>query len=111
MIDYDATMKSIGNDHTLFETLVQIYLEDYPALLDDLRQAITSDGYEKIYSAAHRLKGLVSNFHAKELVEILAEIETSTRLGRGTPDATIVQQISDLCASVAAELKMRLGGS
>lgn len=111
MIDYDATMKSIGNDHTLFETLVQIYLEDYPALLDDLRQAITSDGYEKIYSAAHRLKGLVSNFHAKDLVEILAEIETSARLDRGTPDATIVQQISDLCATVAAELKMRLGGS
>ena len=113
MIDYDATMKSIGNDHTLFETLVQIFLEDYPALLDDLRQAITSDGNEKIYSAAHRLKGLVSNFHARELVEILAEIETSARLARGTTDADadLVQQISNLCATVAAELKMRLGGS
>lgn len=111
MIDYDATMKSIGNDLTLFETLVQIFLEDYPALLDDLRQAITSDGYEKVYSAAHRLKGLVSNFHAKELVAILAEIENSARLARSAPDADVAQQISDLCATVAAELKMKLGGS
>ncbi len=111
MIDYDATMKSIGYDHTLFETLVQIFLEDYPALLDDLQQAVASDGHEEIYSAAHRLKGLVSNFHAKKVVEILAEIETSARLASGTPDAATVQQISDLCATVAAELKMRLGGS
>lgn len=111
MIDYDATMKSIGNDHSLFETLVQIFLEDYPVLLDDLRHAITSDGFEKIYSAAHRLKGLVSNFHAREVVEILAEIEASARLASGTPDAAVVQQISEMCATVAAELKMKLGDS
>ena len=110
MIDYEATMKAIGNDRTLFETLVQIFLEDYPALLVELVQAVASESHEAVFSAAHRLKGLVSNFHAKELVDILAEIEVSARSTQSTSTAVAVQHISTLCATMASELKSRLAG-
>jgi HPt (histidine-containing phosphotransfer) domain-containing protein len=111
MIDYEATMKAIGNDRTLFETLVQIFLEDYPALLDNLGHAVTGESHEAVYSAAHRLKGLVSNFHAKDLVDILAEIEVSARSTESTSTASAVQHISMLCANMATELKSRLAGA
>ena len=111
MIDYEATMKSIGNDRSLFETLVQIFLEDYPALLADLGQAVKSESNEAVYSAAHRLKGLVSNFHTKELVDILAEIEVSARSAQSTSTAVAVQNISMLCTAMANELKSRLAGT
>lgn len=111
MIDYEATMQSIGNDRSLFETLVQIFLEDYPDLLDDLGQAVASESHEAVYSSAHRLKGLVSNFHAKEVVDILAEIEVSARSEQSTSTATAVQHISMLCTSMATELKSCLEGS
>lgn len=49
LIDYEATMKSIGNDRSLFETLAQIFLEDYPTLLNDLGQAVTGESHEAVY--------------------------------------------------------------
>lgn len=111
MIDYEATMQAIGNDRSLFETLVQIFVEDYPALVEDLGQAVMVQSHEEVYSAAHRLKGLVSNFHAKEVVDILGEIETSARLRQTTSTAAVVQHISMLCTTIAAELKIRLEGT
>lgn len=111
MIDYEATMKAIGNDRSLFETLVQIFLEDYPALLDDLWRAVACENPQAVYSAAHRLKGLVSNFHAKELVEVLEEIEVSAMSTQSSSTTTVIQHVSVLCTTMATELKSRLAGT
>ena len=105
MIDYEATMRSIGHDRTLFETLVNIYLEDYPTLVSELESAVVGQNPERVYGAAHRLKGLVSNFHDSTTVNLLAKIELEARTEKNSSNLEAVKFVSELCAATGEELK------
>ncbi len=108
MIDFEATMRSIGNDRALLVTLIGIFLEDYPGLLSELEQAAINGNPTAVYGAAHRLKGLVSNFHAESVVERLSEIEMAARSSQRTPAVDTLNQIAELCGATAEELKSLL---
>ncbi|MFO0939964.1 MAG: Hpt domain-containing protein [Pirellulales bacterium] len=105
MIDYEATMRSIGYDESLLETLIDIFLEDYPLLVSELEKAVRDQDSESVYGAAHRLKGLVSNFHDRITVELLAAIELAARTEKNSSNLVTVKQVNELCAATGEELK------
>lgn len=108
MIDYEATMSAIGNDRGLLEILIGMFLEDYPGVLAELQAASALGNSQEVYSAAHRLKGLVGNFHANTAMEELARIETSARGSNAIPSAETLARILQLCELTAEELKRYL---
>ena len=77
MFDVEATLKRLGNDRQLFADLVQFFLEDYPVLMDRLRQGLQDRDLAEVALAAHSLKGLAANFDALDVVDAAAVIETA----------------------------------
>lgn len=57
----------LGNDQELLEEIIQVYFEDSPELIEQLRDAIDAGDAKRLSAAAHRLKGLLSNFAIAEL--------------------------------------------
>jgi len=105
-----ALLELFGEDEDLLRELVGLFLEDSPALLNDLRAGVAGQDAAKVERAAHTLKGSVGNFGAKGTAELALRLEIMGRtrdLG-GAPEALTalereLQRISARLAGFAAE--------
>lgn len=81
VFDRDAALAmSLGNP-ALLRQLVSLFVDHYPGLLDDLRGAITQADAPQVHELAHRVKGAVSTFHAREAYRTAGELERAGKSG------------------------------
>jgi HPt (histidine-containing phosphotransfer) domain-containing protein len=57
--------------------LVRFFFEDYPGVLAQLRRGVSNRDGESVERAAHRIRGLVSNFDDQRPTEAARRLETS----------------------------------
>lgn len=81
MFDAESMLKRLGNDRRLFAELLEFFLEDYPILLERLRQGLHDRDQAAATIAAHSLKGLTANFDALTVVGVAAAIENAAHDG------------------------------
>lgn len=81
-LDHDAAMQRLGGDKELFQEFISIFQEDIPGLFRQLEEAVGKGQPEQIQKTAHALKGLVSNFGAKECVDAALKLERAGKLNQ-----------------------------
>ncbi len=81
-LDHDAAMQRLGGDKELFQEFISIFQEDIPGLFRHLEEAVGKGQPEQIQKTAHALKGLVSNFGAKECVDAALKLERAGKLNQ-----------------------------
>ena len=79
IVDKEELYGRLGDDSELLQELVEMFLEDYPPLLDKLKSAINNGDFESIERTAHTLKGSISNFAAHDAVKAAYEVESAGR--------------------------------
>lgn len=79
VLDRTALMERMDGDTELLAELAAIFLEDCPRLMAAAREAVADRNEEAVVTAAHAIKGAVSNFCARGCVEAAYALE---RLGR-----------------------------
>ena len=92
-------MSRVGGDAELLREIAVLFLEDYPRVLDELRNAIARQDFRTVERTAHGLKGSVSNFGAAAAVEAARAIEV---LGRTHQLGEVSQVIRSLELALAA---------
>ena len=97
-------LSRVGGDVELLKEIANLFLDDYPNSLHDLRQAVDAGDARRIERAAHGLKGSVSNFGAAPAVEAAMKLET---LGRAQ-QLTEVEQVLHTLELVLAALRPEL---
>jgi CheY-like chemotaxis protein len=75
VLDKDAALAEVGGNVRLFRELAGLFLDEYPRLLDEIRQAIGRRDAPSLKRAAHTLKGSVSNFRAPAAVGAAWKLE------------------------------------
>lgn len=95
-LDFEASLRRLGNDRNLLLQLIQFYVEDSPVLLQSLRAALMNGDPQAAESAAHRLKGLAANFTCSTAVSAAGSIEQTARAGE-------LQGVDALMAAVERE--------
>jgi HPt (histidine-containing phosphotransfer) domain-containing protein len=73
--DFEKTRQDIDNDRELFDEIVQMFLEDSPALIASIRNELSSREFETCRRNAHTLKGLVSVFFAERCRQAAERVE------------------------------------
>jgi HPt (histidine-containing phosphotransfer) domain-containing protein len=68
-------LKAFDGDPGFLQEVVDVFLSDYPKLIDDLRQASQDLDRNLLMRSAHSLKGMLKNFRAENAAEIAYEIE------------------------------------
>jgi two-component system sensor histidine kinase/response regulator len=81
-LDKEAVLDRVGGDESLLKEITEIFLAEYPTLLQDIREAIQRADAAKLERSAHTLKGSVSNFGADEATNAAYELEMLGRKGR-----------------------------
>ncbi|MEN6370454.1 MAG: response regulator [Armatimonadota bacterium] len=75
IVDVEALMERVGGDKDLLSEITDLFLEDYPKLMSELKNAIDSADNKSVERAAHTIKGSIGNFTTGETYEAALAVE------------------------------------
>jgi HPt (histidine-containing phosphotransfer) domain-containing protein len=82
--DREGLLERVGGDRELFDEIVRMAAADFPAILDQLREAAAAGDSERARMHAHSIKGAAANVGAVALHLEAAAAETRAKAG-GVP--------------------------
>jgi HPt (histidine-containing phosphotransfer) domain-containing protein len=104
-VDRTGVMNRLGGDEDLFGEVIDLFLEDCPARLTAIRQAVDRRDGEAIRIAAHALKGAAGNLSAAGLFEAAYILERLGAEGRLDAAEGAWRQLSAHAAAVMDALR------
>jgi HPt (histidine-containing phosphotransfer) domain-containing protein len=93
VFDEEALMDNLDGDIEFLEETVAMLDEDYPPLLDEIRQAAAARDAAALVQPAHTLKGMLANFCAAPAEAAARELEFKARENRLADVDTAVQML------------------
>jgi CheY-like chemotaxis protein len=108
-LDQELLLKAFDGDWDFLKEVVDVFLSDYPSLIDDLRRAHKHGDSDTLMRAAHSLKGMLKNFQAEPAAEVAFELEKKGKADTfdGVPEAieNLAGQITQLDQALRAILE------
>ena len=104
-LNADGLIRSFENDQQLFEELVEIFLDDFPQMLNTLRDSLMSSDAKTFKRTAHSLKGMLRNFQAEAAAETAFELEQIGEQGKLDDADRIVDSLAAQLDDVARKRK------
>jgi two-component system, sensor histidine kinase and response regulator len=92
-VDISATLQSVGGDQNLLVDLFEVFQQDYPKQLAELRNAIDAGDAERMAQVAHSLKGAVGYFGAQTVHALVYRLETMGHQAEFEEAASLLQQL------------------
>ena len=81
VLDKVELMERIDNDFEFLAETLEVYKNDYPELISQMRKALSQQDLTGLGAGAHTLKGLVSNFAAHTAIASAAKVEAMANPG------------------------------
>ena len=94
--DEETLRQRIFGDDALMVELVELFLEDLPARLAAIRQAILEHHAQALYAAAHALKGAATTLSTDALANVAGELEQLGASGDMTAATAASDRLSDV---------------
>ncbi len=87
--DKDEILEKFDGDKEFIAELVEIFINDAPEQLSEIKEAVGNLNSEDLQKSAHKLKGAIANFEQKAAFETALKIEMMGRNNRleGAEDA------------------------
>ena len=105
LFDRTAILERVDNDEELLKEIIDLFLEDCPRLMEDIRTAVKTNDAVLLRHAGHTLKGSVGNFAAHSAFEAARVLEVMGKdnnlAGSGGALASLEQIIVRLCPALA----------
>jgi two-component system sensor histidine kinase/response regulator len=121
MLDFDSgadlmilnqrlALERVGGDEELLREVAQLFLEEYPRSLGEIRVAVEAGDAKLLEREAHSLKGAAANFGAEPVVSAALALEIMGRkaqIGEAPPglaalEAALTQLHAELEALAAS---------
>ena len=64
VLDRALALSRVGGDEDLLREIAGLFLDDYPNLVEKIKQALAANDARGLERASHSLKGSVANFGA-----------------------------------------------
>ena len=81
ILDETELMERIDNDLEFLADALELYNEDYPELISQMRSALSRQDSGALADAAHTFKGLLGNFAAHPAIEVALKLEVMAKQG------------------------------
>lgn len=73
--DRQALLTAFDNDWEFLTETIDMFVDDYPAMMENIQAAISSKDATGLRQTAHALKGMVGNFQAKSTAQAAFTLE------------------------------------
>jgi CheY-like chemotaxis protein len=81
ILNLDLLLARVDGDQDLLQELIEVFLEENPRMLQEVRDAVGRNDAERLKIAAHTLKGAVGNFGAEAPVTAAQQLEIMGKTG------------------------------
>ncbi|GEM_PF-6793747 len=81
MIDRDAIANALGFSRKDIDMVLDLFVADATASLEQLDRAVEQNDLAKLLDAAHAIKGSAGNFKLEDLYEEAMKIEAAAKAG------------------------------
>jgi len=71
----EEALEHVGGDMDILKELIEVFFEECPKLMDEIRETMASGDNTALRRAAHTLKGTADIFSAKNVVETALKLE------------------------------------
>jgi HPt (histidine-containing phosphotransfer) domain-containing protein len=109
VLDKAELFERIDEDMEFLAETVEMFNEDGPQLLSEIRDALKRQDASALAGAAHTFKGMASNFYAKRVVDAALSLEMKGKSGdlTGAAEAlsTLEREANQLKSALAELLK------
>ncbi len=92
-IDLASALNAVDGDRTLLREVIEVFRQDYPARVTELRDAIEHRTPHQMGVAAHSLKGALSIFGRTLAYDLAQELETRGRAGHLDGAAAVLRML------------------
>jgi two-component system, sensor histidine kinase and response regulator len=82
IFDVGAALSRVGGDEPLLKELIEVFVEEYPGWIADLKAAVTAADAPWVRRAAHTIKGAVDNCGAGSAYDAAFRLERMAGEGR-----------------------------
>ena len=76
VFDRDEALKMFEGDKEFLKELVEIFINDAPEHMSEIKEAVNCRNSEALVKSAHKLKGAVANFGKNATTDTAFELET-----------------------------------
>jgi HPt (histidine-containing phosphotransfer) domain-containing protein len=92
-MDLPELLNRVDHDEDLLRELIGIFKEEFPRLLQVMREQIARGEMREVQLSGHALKGMLSGLSAKNAAAMAAEIE---KMGRENEPAGLPEAVANL---------------
>jgi HPt (histidine-containing phosphotransfer) domain-containing protein len=92
-------------DPDFFKVVINMFLNQSPNLIDEIRHYMQSGQYDKMGQAAHKLKGSSMNLGAGTLAELCKKIEIKARSNELSDIDRLIESLQPVYEKTETELK------
>jgi HPt (histidine-containing phosphotransfer) domain-containing protein len=111
IFDIDEAMERVGEDSDLLVEMIEIFLEDYPVRLAEIRAALSTQDAKTVERASHSLKGALATLGATSSREAAYTMEKLGREERLSDAGKAMIILSEELNSLAAAFNDFIGRS
>lgn len=97
----EELLQRMGGDPALLSDVIGRFLNRCPEAMAQLRAAVSHQDVKNIVHWSHTLRGMVSNFGAARVLQVLLRIET---LGRSGTIAPVVDEMPEVESEISVIL-------
>ena len=95
-----------GGDRDLVESIANIFLNNHQMLIDNILDASQNNDCDKLWKAAHTLRGTVNYFLVDDITKLVEEIEQNAKSGNIDKCSSCkVEELVSLISELATSLK------
>ncbi|MCK8046226.1 Hpt domain-containing protein [Shewanella sp. 1CM18E] len=98
MIKIEELKAICGDDDSMVEMLLNLYMEEYGQCDSVIQQRYMSDDLDGLFKISHELKGMFSNLCAQDAMTLAQIVESSSQAGTLPEESAI----KDLCQEIRA---------
>ncbi len=92
-IDFAAALEAVGGDKDLLVELIDLFLEDFPGQLEEMKKATEGGDSENTAARAHSIKGAAGNLALKRVQELAIEVEKMSTAGNLKGVARLIEDL------------------
>ena len=109
-LDTALALSRVGGDVELLKEIAEIFLDQCPEAISDIRSATETGNAEALERAAHSLKGSIGNFGAQNAYDAALRLEMMGRQGELAGATSALEELESALNRLAPALSRLVSG-
>lgn len=93
--DEEKFKERVGNNISIVEHLLNLYLEEVPHLINQVEAGIQVLDYTTVFQSAHKLKGMSANIKASQIQEVAYQLELAGRAQKSEELSSLADKLKE----------------